>query len=416
MDRDVTRRTLISGSLAAMTGSVIAACSPAAPTPTPSGSTSPTPTSPPTGGSTATAEPPTSPRPDTVRSYGPNGTHYPSELPWPGEQAPTDVIVSCDWEEIAATVQALSAAQVAAGVVVRVLPGTLGGSGSGSSSSPVLSALGDPSWERNVLIVPRDGFGSVSVNGAGTRIDRCARLSLFGFVGTGGFTLTECSTMQIGWSRFSALSVTRGGRDLSFYELVLGFRQDPEDTVGIRPTEDFEMTDISRFGCVFGPSVKPEDSDAHCDTIQLEGTGSGPFAPLTSIDCVDYGSSNAAELVSGQLSQATYEHCLILAGLLPWEIYPLRAGDYRGEPNAFSGGCQDVQLTDSRVCGAIGRVGFTRVENTTLSYTPVSSQQPRDTGAWDVDPAMAQWSRAQIMDLQSVADYEISTLRGLWSW
>ncbi|MDS0244205.1 hypothetical protein [Microbacterium aurantiacum] len=415
MGRAVTRRTLISGSLAAMTGSVIAACSPAAPEPTSSPSATPSPSPTPTGNGAAPPAP-TSARPATVRSYGPNGTHFPADLPWPGEQAPTELVVDCDWEEIAESVESLSAADVARGVVVRVLPGTLGGNGSGSSSTPVLSALGDPSWERNLLIVPRDGFGSVSIAGEGTRMDGCARLSLFGFVGTGGFTLTECTAMQIGWSRFSALSVTRGGSDLAFYELILGFRQDPEDTVGIRPTEDFEMTNISRFGCVFGPSVKPEGSDAHCDTIQLEGTGSGAFGPLASVDCVDYGSSNAAELVSGQLSQATYEHCLILAGFLPWEVYPLRPGDYRGEPNAFSGGCQDVQLTDSWVSGAIGRVGFTRVENTTLSYAPVSSQQPRDAGTWDVDPGMAQWSRAQIMDLQSVADYEISTLRGVWGW
>ena len=188
--------------------------------------------------------------------------------------------------------------------------------------------------------------------------------------------------MQVGWSRFNGLSITRGARGVALYELVLGFRQDENDTVGIRPIDELEMIDISRHGCVFGPSVKPAESGAHCDTMQLEGTGSGPFGPLLSVDCVDYGSSNAAELLHTQVTLADYQHCLILGGQLPWQVYPLRPGDYQGDPNAFAGGCQDVRLTDCVVAGAVGKMGFTQVQNSTLSYTPVDKQQPSVSGAW----------------------------------
>lgn len=416
MGYDVGRRTLITTGLAAAVAFTAAACSPsgpagAGPTRTPTRTPSPTPTA-----SAPGAGPATSARPETARSFGPNSTHYPEDLPWLGERAGTELVAECDWDDIAQKIAGLSPDDVAAGAVIRVKAGTLVGGGSGSSAPAVLANLGDTAWSRNVLIAPLEGFGSVSLATEGSRIDKCARLSLFGFVSAGGLTMTECSAIQVGWSRLSALSVTRGGRDLAFYELVLGFRQNPEDTVGIRPTDANEMVNISRYGCVFGPSVKPADSDAHCDTIQLEGTGSGPFGPFTSVDCVDYGSSNAAELLQDKVSAATYEHCLILGDQLPWRIFPLRPGDYEGAPNAFSGGCNDVQLTDTVVCGAIGRMGFTRIENSTLSYAPQASQQPRDSGTWRVDAAVANWTAEEIMAQQAIPDYEVPTLRDLWRW
>jgi hypothetical protein len=212
------------------------------------------------------------------------------------------------------------------------------------------------------------------------------------------------------------MNITRGGTDIALYELVLGFRRDPEDTSGVRPTADYAMTNIVRSGCVFGPSVKPAGSSAHCDTIQAEGTGTGTFGPLLTEDCVDYGSSNAAELLSAGLARAEYRHCLILAGLLPWTVFPLETGDYSGVPNAFSGGCNDVRLVDSTVVGAVGAMGFTEVSGTTLNYTPQSSQQPRSTGKWIVDESTAAWTGKHIMSLQELPDYANDTLATVWGW
>jgi hypothetical protein len=411
MNPEINRRTLFKGSLIFAAAGTVVAC-------TEDGATATSaPTAPPTRAPTAAAAAPgTSTRRTVASSFGPNGTHYPTELPWLGQRAATELVADCDWIDIAKKIQGLDAKKVAAGVIIRVRPGTLPGAGAKSSSRAVLTGIGNPSWTKNVVIAPLEGFGSVIIATAGIRIDQCARLSFFGLMGAATVTLTKCVNLQLGWSRFNALSLTRGGREIGLFELVLGFRQNAEDTVGVRPTDTFEMTNLTRQGCVFGPSVKPDGSTAHCDTIQLEGTGSGPFGPITSVDCVDYGSSNAAELLDDGLSLADYRHCLILAGQLPWRIYPLRPGDYPGNPNAFSGGCTDVRLTDSVVAGAVGRMGFTQVQNSTLSYAPAETQQPSVAGSWNVDPDIADWSAEQIMAQQSVRDYEIPTLKALWSW
>lgn len=408
------RRALLGGSLAVAAAGVLTACAgtPRAENPSPtSGTESPSPTPSPTSGWKSTSS-----RPPPAVSFGPNGTHYPADLPWLGEAAALELTAECDWSDIARVINGLDAAAVEAGVIIRVKPGTLPGGGAGSSSPPVLAGAGDPEWARNVLICPLEGFASVTIDAAGMRWDQCSRLSLFGMVSAGTFVMTQCAQIQVGWSRFNGLSITRGASGVSLFELVLGFRQSEDDTVGIRPTEQFEMIDLARYGCVFGPSVKPADSGAHCDTIQLEGTGSGAFGPFRSVDCVDYGSSNAAELLHTQVLLAEYGHCLILGGQLPWQVYPLRPGDYEGNPNAFAGGCQDVRLTDCVVVGAVGKMGFTQVQNSTLSYEPVDKQQPRDVGSWTVDVSSDAWDRATIMSLQAIPDYEIPTLRALWSW
>jgi len=356
------------------------------------------------------------PRPQPLTSYGPNGTHYPEAAPWLGAEAATEIEVAADWTAIADSIRSLSPAQVAAGVVVRVRPGTLPGAGAGSSSPAVLSQVGDVSWPRNVVICPRDGFGTVVVASTGIRMDMCARLSFFGLVSSGSFAMTYCANMDIGWSRFDSANITRGGARLSFYELVLGFRHDAEDTLGVRPTGATPMTDISRYGCVFGPSVKGRSSAAHCDTIQLEGTGTGTLGPFTSVDCVDYGSSNAAFLLHDQLTRAEFRHCMVLADELPWQVFPLRSGDYLGRPNAFAGGCQDVRAFDSVIVGPIGRMGFTHVHNTTLSYRPQPLQEPRVSGGWIVDTSTAAWTKSDIMSQHELLDYSAQSLATLWRW
>ena len=355
-------------------------------------------------------------RPATATAYGPNGTHYPADLPWVGESAPFEIVVNCDWASIAAAIKSLTPARVAQGVAIRVKPGTLPGGGAGSSSKAVLAGVGSTAWTRNVLICPQQGFGSVTVASTGIRFDQCARLSFFGFVSAGAFCMTLCADMQMGWSRWDAMSITRGGKNIALYEVVLGFRRNADDTSGVRPTDTYELTNISRYGCVFGPSVKPAGSSAHCDTIQLEGTGTGVFGPFTSIDCVDYGSSNAVAMLHARLTLAEYRHCLILGDQLPWQVFPLTAADYAGRPNAFSGGGMDVRLYDSVVCGAVGGTDFTTVERTSLSYQPQSSQLPTVSGSWTVDTSIAAWNRATIMALQDVDDYQTATLAAIWKW
>lgn len=414
---EITRRTALAA-LGIPVVAVIAGCV-AAERETPTPPSTPTPGKPsPTGTPDPTATPDPgagSPGPSAAApSYGPNGTHFPTDAPWLGEEAATELEVDADWGAIADAVSGLSAAAVASGAAIRVRPGTLTGGGFGSSRPPVLAGLGGD-WARSVLIAPRDGYGSVTVT-EGARIDGCRRLALFGFDGPeSGLVLTECQDLQIGWGRWSALGITRGGRRIDLYELVVGFRRDADDTFGIRPTDNHAMTDIRRFGCAFGPSVKPAGDKAHCDTVQAEGTGDGEFGPFLTYDSVDFGSSNAAVLLHTAVSRAEFHHSLVLGESTPWRIFPLRAGDYQGSPNAFAGGCEDVRLYDSIVCGPIGRLGYTHVVGSTLSYAPQATQQGRVEGRWNVDLAVADWTADDIRQLTGT-DYSPASLARFWDW
>lgn len=403
---EISRRALLAGIVAVPFTTALASCAEekAMPIPLPT----PSPTS--AGPSIITS------RPAVVTAYGPNGTHFPVATPWLGEAAEVELEAECSWDSIAYQVDSLTAEQVAAGAVVRVAPGTLIGRGDGSSRDPMLAELGDASWTRNVLICPRDGYGTVTVVEAGFRIDKCRRLSLFGFTGVDvGIVLTECSDMELGWGSWSSLGITRGGERIGLYELVLGFRRNPQDTFGIRPTDSNAMIDIQRHGCVFGPSVKPDGDKAHCDSLQLEGTGNGAFGPFLSYDCVDVGSSNAAVLLHTAVSRAEFHHSMILGEQVPWQLFPLEAGDYPGNPNAFAGGALDVQLYDSIVCGPIGRLGYTHVVNSVLSYAPQARQRPSVEGAWTVDPSISQWTAADVYGRMST-DLTPESLAGLWRW
>jgi hypothetical protein len=356
------------------------------------------------------------PRPPVVRSFGPNGTHFPAEMPWIGETAANEFEVECTWVGIGRALNALTPEQVAAGAVIRVRPGVLTGRGAGSRRPPTLAGLGNPEWTRDVAVVPRDGYGSVQIMQEGIRIENCHRFGLFGFDGSDiECYITNSTHLTLGWSEFATVNITQSGSFLALYEIVLGFRSSNHDTFAVRPTENFEMLEIERHGCVFGPSVKPLGDEAHSDTIQLERTGLGLFGPFRSTDCIDFGSSNAVILAHDSLSMVEFEHCLILGENLPWRVFPLTAADDAGVPNAFAGLAPDVRIRDSYVCGPIGRLGFTHVTNSALSYRPASSQQPTVEGAWTVDEGMANWT-SEDMERIAGTTFEREVLASNWTW
>ena len=300
------------------------------------------------------------------------------------------------------------------GIGIGRLPFGYGRSKSGSR--PVLEGIGKSTWTRNVLICPRDGYGTVTMVDQGFRLNKCKRLSFFGFTGpTVGWVLTNCTRMQMGWGIWSTVNITQSGTAIGLYELVVGFRRDENDTVGIRPTGRTKLTNLTRFGCVFGPSVKRAGSSAHSDTVQLEGTGTGTFGGFTSTDCIDFGSSNAAYIAHTRLNRLEFRHCLVLAGTLPWKIYPLEAGDYQGKPNALGGGCRDARFYDSHVVGSLGGLRYTHVQNTRVNYTPQSSQRPRNSGSWTVDPSMTNWTREDIMAIAGT-DFTNESYEQYWTW
>jgi hypothetical protein len=401
----VSRRSLLQFGIALPVLLTASAC-------VPSDGTHPTATATPTPTATRKA----SAAPATEASYGPNGTHYPESLQWIGGVAENEIEVACSWAAITSAIRALRPSQWAAGVIVRVRPGVLVGGGAGSSKPPVLSNLGALDGTGQVLICPRDGYGTVRVEQQGVRIDNCHGLAIFGIDGPDvEMYVTSCSRISIGWGIWSGMSLTRSGRDIALYEVVLGFRRSETDTFAVRPTDGGPMTDLTRYGCVFGPSVKAAGSGAHCDTIQLERTGSGDFGPFTSVDCTDFGSSNAVIQAHDRLSLLEYRHSLILGGQLPWTVYPLQAGDYAGDPNAFSGNCLDVRLNGSVVNGAVGRTGFTSVVGSSIGYGVQASQEPTVEGSWAIDPGIAAWNGDQVRSVAGT-DFSRPALSSKWKW
>jgi hypothetical protein len=404
MDSGFSRRSLLQLGLA-LPVLTLAACVPG-PAPAPTIAT-PTPT----------PSKDVQPRPVVAGSFGANGTHYPDDLPWLGDVGAHEVEVDCSWAAIASAVRGIKPSEWEAGAIIRVRPGILVGGGAGSSKPAVLSGLGDMEGTGQVIICPRDGYGTVRVEQQGIRIDNCHGLAIFGIDGPDVEAyLTNCSRITMGWGIWSGMSLTRAGLDIALYEIVLGFRQSETDTFAIRPTDGLPFSNISRYGCVFGPSVKPDGSEAHCDTIQLERTGSGDFGPFVSVDCIDLGSSNAVVQAHDRLSSLEYQHSLVLGGQLPWTVYPLQPGDYAGDPNAFSGNCMDVRvLGGSVVNGPVGRTNFTVVTDSTIGYPVADSQQPVVEGTWAIDPGVSAWSGDQIRSLAGT-DFSRASLSANWIW
>ena len=107
-------------------------------------------------------------QPDRVPSFGPNGTHWPSLVPTPfmyDDNVANTIVVDPNWNAIKNAINSLSDAQVAAGALILVKPGTLPGNGAGSGSVPMLQDIGSLTWNQRVTVAPRDGYGTVNITG-----------------------------------------------------------------------------------------------------------------------------------------------------------------------------------------------------------------------------------------------------------
>ena len=103
--------------------------------------------------------------PVRVASYGANGTHWPSLIPTPfmyDDTVPNIIDVSCNWQAISNAIVSVTPAQAAAGVLIRLVPGTLTGKGAGASNAAMLNNIGSSSWHRYLF------RGSPSIKRAGS--------------------------------------------------------------------------------------------------------------------------------------------------------------------------------------------------------------------------------------------------------
>ncbi|QKJ20276.1 hypothetical protein [Microbacterium hominis] len=404
----LSRRAFVRLALATAPAAALAACA-AEPTaqsaPSPTASTpTPTSTSTPTIGSPAAL----SARPAVIRSFGPNGTHWPSHTPWVGETIPKVVEVACSWSAIATAIKAVTSSQAAAGVHITVRPGTLPGVGASSGSTAVLQNVGNAAWTKNVLVSPRDGWGTVKIGDAARLRD--VRGVTFARIDGTDVLLTNCtrtawaqSKMSKGLRMASSYGATTTG--CGAYEIVMsGAKADIADPLGYAAGKGCVIKDCVWEGCYCAPVFRPTGADDHVDSLQMYG--SGWYRGLTVRDTTFFGSLNCALQIGGMRTDdpnkgtpfLTVDHCILTSQATAMRVrYPKPSNaDTPKLTQAINGIGEPGQLhaKDSYIFGSMYRSQWGTVSNTRVSYADAASRNPVASGRWTVDTGMDSWTAA----------------------
>ncbi|MFK4807842.1 hypothetical protein ACI3KX_18430 [Microbacterium sp. ZW CA_36] len=348
-------------------------------------------------------------RPAVVRSFGPNGTHWPAHTPWIKDTVTTTVEVACTWAAIRTALLAVTASKAAAGVHIKVRPGTLPGLGASSGSKAVLQGLGSAQWSKNVLVSPRDGWGSVII----TEPARLREVYGVTFARINGVDvlMTNCtrsawaqSTMSEGLSMASSYGATT--RECGAYEIVMSnAKADISDPLGYAAGADCVLTDSVWDGCYSAPVFRPTGASDHVDTIQMYG--SGWYRGLTVRDTTFFGSLNCALQIGGMRSDdpnkgtpfLTLDHSIITSQATAIRArYPKPANaDAPKLAQALNGIGEDFQLyaKDSYIFGSMYRSKWGGVSNTKVSYAEATTRNPVASGRWTYDSSMDSWGASQ---------------------
>lgn len=341
--------------------------------------------------------------PVEVASQGPNGTHWPSVIPTPfmyDTTVPNIVDVACSWSAISTAIAAVTPAQAAAGVLIRVAPGSLPGNGAGSTATPVLQNLGSSSWSKRVTVAPRDGYGTVTMS-AGIRIFKVHGVCFAGFIGT-GWQHHACNRSAVAWTKLTAWLGSYGTAgetttDVEFVEVVL-----PTYYVGTGDTADIysgggNISNYRLTGCYMAPRYRPP-GPSHTDTLQFAtGSGGGTYSNMQLRDSAFFASSNAA-VQTGSMIGMSVTNCYVAAGATSLTRYPFPAGANTDSGEArkiFNGGnaasgynaTNSIFIGDSVYSLPAGSHLWSTVSNTKTDRVYPTDQQPI-TGSWTVDTTM----------------------------
>ncbi|MEV4687278.1 hypothetical protein [Microbacterium sp. LWH3-1.2] len=348
-------------------------------------------------------------RPAVVRSFGPNGTHWPAHTPWIGAAAAHTVDVDCTWAAIGAAIRAVTAEQAAAGVHIRVRPGTLPGNGSSSGSTPVLRGMGNANWGQNVLISPLEGWGSVTIS-APARL-RDVHGVTFARINGDRMLLTNGTRSAWAQSRFTtgfsiASSYNAVTENCGAYEIVvLDPRTGIADPLGYAAGAGSTLDKSVFEGCYVAPVFRPVGATDHLDTLQMYG--SGWYRGLTVRDSTFFGSRNCALQIGGSPASdprkgtpfVTVDHSVLTSQATAVRVrYSQPDGTEPPTINqAINGSGEPGQLHayDSYVFGSIYESTWGTVRNTRVS----STGRPANDGAFTADLSLEQWGAAEFDEL-----------------
>ena len=327
--------------------------------------------------------------PERTASFGPNGTHWPSLIPTPfmyDSTIPHIVDAASSWTAIRNAIAAVTPEQAAAGVLIRVAPGTLTGNGAGSGNTPVLENLGSSSWTKRITVAPRDGYGTVMISG-GARIKNVRGVAFAGLIAD-QIKLEGCDRSALAWTKVTRWLAGYGiaGQTTSsveFSEVVM-----PDSMVVDGDESDFYSVasgpiDGWRFdGIYIAPHFYTAATTPKPHTDSLQFAGSAVYTNMTFRDAAIFASNNCAIQV-GSLNGLTLEHSYIAGGSVARSRYPfLSGGATEGGTTAFNGGGSNFTAIDSVIIGALGSSSWASVTNTRINYQ--ATQTPA-AGSWTVD-------------------------------
>lgn len=318
---------------------------------------------------------------------GPDGTHWPLNTPRPTDAFDRVYRVAANWDAIGAAMNQAARLPVTSTVKIEVAPGVLGnGWGAGSSAGGPMVEV-PAGRTSNILIVPAQGWGSVTAAGDartsnGYSIVGLRKTTFAGFDFSNKIVLLRnCQDVAFAWSTFSSLNITantagaagsiREVRNIEFVECVipdaLNFSSsDTEDRMAFRVGDNRPISGVRMVGCYVAPSYKEAGSSAHADSLQT--SGSGTISGLVFEDSVFFQSSSQI-LQFANTSGVTLAHSLFVGGLRGTGRYPLAPDRHvMVGQNTLWGSATNVVATDTLVLGsASSSWRFTAVEDTLIA-------------------------------------------------
>lgn len=361
------------------------------------------------------------PRPVRVPSFGPNGTHWPEDTPWLYDEIPNVVDVACTWAAIKAAVVAVTPEQAAAGAHIRIAPGELVGLGGGSSGTPVLDKIGNAAWTKRVLVTPRDGWGTVTLQGSVKfrQVKRVCFALLHAPDPGDVLTMQMCNGSALAWSDLDGwliLGLAGGPGTITehtdLYEVVVDHPQlksaDPTglgagytQTNGGPADGNGMLRDCLLEGCYTAPRWRVQGASDHVDTLQTY-SGGGMLYGFTLRDSVLWGSNNCALMCAGVSEAASIylppdagEHVVLDHTLLVGPTtaqasrYPAMTGGTAVAGNQATnagGGVQGMSAYDSIIAGTTYPTTWNHVRN-----TRIPAERPTAVvtdGSWTIDPSL----------------------------
>ncbi|NQX18343.1 Ig-like domain-containing protein [Rathayibacter sp. VKM Ac-2857] len=337
----------------------------------------------------------------SAASYGPDGTHYPSDTPEirSGGSRFTVVDVAASGPAIRRALDALTPSRIAAGAVIRVAPGHIAD----------LSALNGytNNGRVKVLITARDGFQSVT--GGSWALRNVTGITLMRFdvdeVDVKGATHSSFAWLRVA-ENWVGLAASAGlpVRDVELIEVV-----EPDsalkngDSAQIKAYAPDVLSDVLVEGGYIAPSyyVDAQYGGAtprpHTDSLQIEGDGI--TGQVTVRDTVVFSSNNSAVIIGG-VRNVAFEEALVVGGDVAARRYPfLRGGaGYPGATNG-KGSLSAIQGSGGGNVDASGSTFIGSLQPTWDSVSSTRTDLPGKvarSGGFAVDAGLSTMTAAQL--------------------